>query len=271
MTTWSLQAIRIRSITLCILFLKGSLMAEEPSDSSTLPDFDKLWNYEQPEETEKVFRKILPIARASGDSDYLAQLITQIARTNSLRREFEASHSLLDEAEKMLSPETPIGRVRYLLERGRTHNSAQQLQEASTHFREAFELADSLGQDFHAVDAAHMMGIVKKGDIALQWNERAMKVAEASADERAKRWLGALYNNTGWTYHDSGSYERALELFEKGLAWRKERGDGKPTLIAKWTIARTLRSLRRTEEALEHQLNLLEEYKASEYGRTVMS
>ena len=88
-------------------------------------------------------------------------------------------------------------------------------------------------------------------------------VAEASDDPRAQGWLGALYNNTGWAYHDSGEYERALELFEKGLAWRLERDDPQATRIAKWTVARALRSLDRTHEALAMQQSLLGEHEAA--------
>ena len=90
-----------------------------------------------------------------------------------------------------------------------------------------------------------------------------MEAAEVSDDPRAQGWLGALYNNTGWTYHDTGEYERALELFEKGLAWRKERDNDQAKQIAKWTVARAKRSLGRTEEALAMQQSLLEEHESA--------
>ena len=131
-------------------------------------------------------------------------------------------------------------------------------------FEEAWKLARGIGEDYHAVDAAHMLGICENGDRALKWHEIAMGAAEASPDSRAKEWLGALYNNTGWTYHDTGQFDRALELFEKGLAWRKERNIPATTRIAKWTVARALRSLNRTAEALDMQRSLLEEHKAAE-------
>ena len=114
-------------------------------------------------------------------------------------------------------------RVRLLLERGRAFNSAGDTDSARPLFKEAWELARKAGEDYHAVDAAHMLGICEPGDASLMWNNRAMKAAEASDDPRAGEWLGPLYNNTGWTYHDAGEYEKALKLFEKGLAWRKER------------------------------------------------
>src|SRR5438270_383114 len=49
-----------------------------------MADFDKLWNYGDPAATEQKFLELLPQAEAGNDADYLAQLITQIARTKSV-------------------------------------------------------------------------------------------------------------------------------------------------------------------------------------------
>ena len=237
---------------------------------SNLPDFDQLWDYNDPEKTEKAFKDLFAESRNSGDREYQAQLLTQIARTHSLRRNFEEAHRILDDVEKMINVvataldiQIPVARIRCQLERGRTHNSAGQIEAARPLFLEAWELARQAGQDYHAVDAAHMLGICEPGDASLLWNNRAMETAEASDDPRAKGWLGALYNNTGWTYHDTGEYERALELFEKGLAWRKERDNQRATQIAKWTVARAKRSLGCIEEALAMQQSLLEEHESA--------
>lgn len=237
---------------------------------SNLPGFDQLWDYNDPEKTEKAFRGLLPAAEHSGDSDYHAQLITQIARTLSLRREFDEAHRILDNAETLIvdidnpsNDSAQTARIRLLLERGRTFNSAGDVEAAHPLFIEAWELARQAGEDYHAVDAAHMLGICEPGGASLMWNNRAMDAAEASDDPRAKGWLGALYNNMGWTNHDSGEFERALELFEKGLAWRKDRDNQQATQIAKWTVGRAMRSLGRTEEALAMQQSLLQEHEAT--------
>lgn len=229
--------------------------------SEDLPDFDALWDYHNPEKTEQVFLEILPVAQNDGDDDYLAQLLTQVARTQGLQRKFDVAHQTLDEVEALLSDDTHVAHIRYFLERGRVYNSSQNVDDAHPLFKHAWDVAREQGEDYYAVDAAHMLGICETGDGSLRWNELAMEVAEASDQGRAKGWLGALYNNTGWTYHDMGDYERALELFEKGLVWREEREDVIATQIAKWTVARTLRSMGRVEEALEKQRILHEENK----------
>jgi len=237
---------------------------------SNLLDFDKLWDYNDPAKTEKAFEELLPDAEGAGNCDYHAQLLTQIARTHSLRRQFDLAHGILDDVETLIvnidnpsNDVTQTTRVRLLLERGRTYNSAGDTNSARPLFQEAWERAQQAGEDYHAVDAAHMLGICEPGDASLLWNNRAMEAAEASDDPRAREWLGPLYNNTGWTHHDAGEYDKALELFEKGLAWRTERDNQQATRIAKWTVGRAKRSLGRIEEALAMQQSLLEEHEAA--------
>jgi tetratricopeptide (TPR) repeat protein len=81
------------------------------------------------------------------------------------------------------------------------------------------EIATRLSEDFHAVDALHMRAIVASPPEGLSLNLRAIRLAEASEQEKARNWLGSLYNNTGWSYLDLGDYESALELFQKAEAW----------------------------------------------------
>jgi len=219
-------------------------------------DFDALWDYDDPAATEAKFRELLPAARASGDLSYLLQLETQIARTQGLQRDFEGAHRTLDAVEARLPEGRTVERVRYLLERGRTLNSSKHPEEAKLLFIEAWDTARAVGADGFAVDAAHMVAIVETPEGSLRWNEKAIAYAEASGKPEAARWLGSLYNNTGWTLHDQGEYERALGLFEKALALREKQAKAGPIRIARWCVARTLRSLERYDEALGIQEEL---------------
>jgi tetratricopeptide (TPR) repeat protein len=238
------------------------------ADASELQDFDELWDYGDPAATEAKFREIEPRARAAGDVDYLVQLLTQIARTKGLRGDFDGANAVLDEAEKLLTPTCVVGRIRYLLERGRTLNSAHKRPEAIRIFEQALRAATQAGTDFHRVDAAHMLGIAEEPEKALAWNLKAIAMAEAAKSEKARMWLGALYNNTAWTYHDSKEYGRALDLFEKALAHCLahciERGQEAQIRIARWSVGRALRSLGRFEEALALQRVLLEAYRKAD-------
>jgi tetratricopeptide (TPR) repeat protein len=225
-----------------------------------LVEFDPLWDYDDPAATEEKFRGLLPLAETSDNTSYHLQLLTQIARAEGLQGKFDEAHSTLDEVEAQMDEAPDIVKIRYLLERGRVFNSSGQPAKARPLFLEAWNIAESTHHDSYAVDAAHMMGIVEEPDAALDWNEKALMLAESSTDPKAQKWLGALYNNIGWTYHDQAEYEKALDLFERGLAWRQEQGQEKETRIAKWCVARALRSLERTEEALTMQEALLAEW-----------
>lgn len=230
-----------------------------------LPDIDALWDYQKPEETEIKFRELIPLAKKSGDLSYYAQLLTQIARTEGLQRKFEDAHKTLDTVESLLTDELILAKVRYLLERGRVYNSSGYLDKASAFFLEAWELRASHNEDFHTIDAVHMLQIVDPPEKQLEWANMAIQMAEKSTNEKAKNWLGSLYNNTGWTYFDLGEYENALEMFEKSLKWEEEKGYEYWAIIAKWSIAKTYRLLGRIVEALDMQKVLEKELEEKGY------
>ena len=228
-----------------------------------LEDFDTLWNYNDPAATEARFRELLPVAEQRADSELHAQLLTQIARTQGLQRLFAEAQSTLDQAAKLITDSMPLARARWLLEQGRLLNSSGRRAESVPVFREALRVSEGGAFEFFAIDAAHMLGIASEPQEALDWNLKAIAMAEAAREKRARGWLGSLYNNTGWTLHDQGEYARALDLFERALAWREEQGQGAEIRIAKWCVARCLRSLGRTEEALARQQALQAELVAA--------
>jgi len=247
-------------IVLVLLAGLAPAAGTETAEVGAAMDFDARWNFGQPDSTEAIFRTYLPAARVGGDVDYLAQLLTQIARTQGLQRQFAAAHATLDEVEPMLGDSLAVARVRYLLERGRTFNSSKHPDKARPLFLDAWERSRAIGADFYAVDAAHMIAIVEPPDSALAWNQRALAVAEASSSSRAKKWLGSLYNNLGWTYHDQGDYQAALDMFEKALAFRVTQNQPAETRVARWCVARTRRSLGEVETALAMQEELKAEF-----------
>jgi tetratricopeptide (TPR) repeat protein len=227
------------------------------------PDLDSLWDYDHPDASERKFRELLPAAVDSGDLSFMAQLLTQIARAEGLQQKFADAHKTLDRVEKALPKADDTARVRYLLERGRVFNSSRKTDDARTLFLEALDLALKSKEEPYAVDAAHMMAIVEPPEKQLQWNLKALGLAEDSQDEKARKWKGSLYNNIGWTYFDQEHYEEALAMFEKALKFREEQGDPANIRIAKWCVAKALRMMDHTEEALEMQEQLLQEYEAA--------
>jgi len=216
-------------------------------------DIRSLWNFDDPAGSERRFHKELEKARGGKDLDVTCELLAQIGRAQGLQRKFAEAQETLRQTHELLNERTPRGRIRYFLEQGRLENSSGSPEAAGLHFLQAFNLANDAHEEFLAIDAAHMMAIVEKGQSSLEWNERAILMAEQATDPAARNWLGSLYNNTGWTYHDMGNHRRAMDLFERALAFREAQGEVKPTLIARWCVARCKRSLGEVEAALALQ------------------
>ena len=151
------------------------------------------------------------------------------------------------------------------LERGRIYNSANQPDKARAFFLEAYHLAQNIKADFYEIDAAHMMAIIEPPQEQIIWHETCLEICQKTSDERAKKWIGSVSNNLGWTYHTMGRFENALGAFQKALEWQENNGKPKNIQIANWSIARTLRSLKRYQEALTIQKQLLAENELDGY------
>jgi tetratricopeptide (TPR) repeat protein len=230
--------------------------------STSLPDFDALWDYSDPGQSETKFCEIL-LQIPEEDPAFL-ELLTQIARAQGLQRKFDHAHQTLDQVERRLGEAAARPRVRYLLERGRVFNSSGEPERARPYFEQALRMAEGLHEDYYAVDALHMLAIVAPPEQSLALNRQAIRLAELSQEERARGWLGSLYNNAGWSYHDYGDYAAALEIFKKAEAWQRSKARVSETRIAAWCVARTLRSLGRVEEALARQMALQDELEWSD-------
>jgi tetratricopeptide (TPR) repeat protein len=224
---------------------------DAPLDTAWL---DRAWDFDRPAESEARFRAelaALPRGSAAG-----LEASTQLARAQGLQRKFDAAHATLDAVEQALPGKPERVAVRYLLERGRVFNSSLQPDKAVPLFKDALTRARVAGEDFLAIDAAHMLGIAAPAEERLKWNLEAVAMTERTSDARARRWLASLYNNIGWTYHERGDYTIALAYFEKAVPAWEARGEPRGVRIARWTVARAYRSLGRYDDALAIQRQL---------------
>jgi len=225
---------------------------------------DALWNFDAPASSEARFRAEL--SEYPPQSREAHETTTQIARALGLQRKFADADQLLDSIVDNLHRAPARVRVRYLLERGRIRNSNGNPAEAIPLFEQAAKAAqdDALADaDFYRVDALHMLGIAAPPDEKLDRNLRALAAADASSNARARGWRASLLHNIGWSYHDRGDHAAALDHWQKALAVREAAGDEARARVAKWTVARGLRSLNRLDEAEQLQLALAAENDAA--------
>jgi tetratricopeptide (TPR) repeat protein len=231
-------------------------------DQVPLERLDDLWDFGDPAASERRFTALLVRAQGESGGRYVAETLSQVARAQGLQGRFADADRTLVDAEAALGADDDRARVRILLERGRVANSAGRGDRGSGEFLAAWELARASAEDALAVDAAHMLGIVEPSARAWEWNERAMELARSSPDPAAQRWVASVANNMAWAKHDAGAYEEALELFSLALVERERQDDPGRTRIARWSVARCLRSLGRTEDALAEQQSLSDELEA---------
>lgn len=221
-------------------------------------DIDEFWEYSDPAASETRFRAALDSARG----DLRLELLTQIARTFSLRSRFEEAHGVLNDVERQLTGAGARPNVRYLLERGRTFNSKGEKDKARELFIRAWDQAREAQLEGLAVDAAHMVAITYSGSAdAIDWNQRGLAIARGSRDPKAKGLIPAMLNNSAWDLHQMERFEEALSLFEEAQVEWTARGKPERIQIAKWSVARCFRSLERYDEALEIQRALEAEHK----------
>ena len=225
---------------------------------------DRLWDFDAPGVSEGRFRA--ERARHADGSREALEASTQVARALGLQRKFADADRVLDGVETSLDRAPARVRVRYLLERGRVRNSSGDRAAAVPLFEAALAAAgdDRLpGAGYYRIDALHMLGIAAPPDAALAWNLKALDEADKAPDARSRAWGASLLNNLGWTMHDRGDHAQALAYWQRALVLREAAGDVERTRIARWTVARGLRSLGRLDEAEAMQRALASELDAA--------
>ena len=204
-----------------------------------------LWDFDDLDGTEERLRAQLD---AESSDDGRAEVLTQIARVEGLRSEFERGHALVDEAERLATSDAPRARIQ--LERGRLRRSGGEREAARPLFESAYDEALAAEQYFMAADAAHMVALVAPDREAfVAWTQRGLAIAETH--DAASSWAGPLLNNLGWELYEAEDFPGALDAFERALAAREEEPDkAGPIEIARYAVGKTLRALGRADEAI---------------------
>jgi tetratricopeptide (TPR) repeat protein len=182
-----------------------------------------LWDFEDLDATEQRLREQL---EQESTDEGRAEVLTQLARVQSLQDDFEGCEQFLRQAES-LAGESELVRLRVELERGRKLRSSGDGAAAAPLFESAFARARQIGEGSFAGDAAHMVAI-STPDRMIEWTQRGLELTESEPD--AAYWAGPLLNNLGWHYFDAGDFESALDAFERALEVR-QREPNNPAAI----------------------------------------
>jgi tetratricopeptide (TPR) repeat protein len=206
-----------------------------------------VWDFDDLAGTEQRFRTLLEEESSAAGQ---AEVLTQLARVEGLRGRFAQGEELLQEAEAR-AERSPAADARIRLERGRLRRSSGDPDSARPLFESAFAVALDAGEEFLAVDAAHMAALVAPDRHGLlAWTKRGIELAEQSDDPDVRYWLGPLLNNLGWEYYEAGEHEPALEAFERALEAREQSPERHHEIeIARYAVGKALRALGRAEEA----------------------
>ena len=190
-----------------------------------MPDrLRRFWDFEDLDGTERRFREQLG---QEPNEAGCAEVLTQLARIQALRGDFDGCEELLAQAGE-LAGASEIANVRIKLERGRKLRSGGEAPASMPLFESAFEDALAAELYYLAGDAAHMVAIAEP-DKMLEWTERGLELAEAEPD--AAYWAGPLQNNLGWHYFEAGDHEAALATFERALEAYERDGTNPDALV----------------------------------------
>jgi tetratricopeptide (TPR) repeat protein len=219
---------------------------------------DRLWDFGDPAASEARFRA------AAGDEERTphvrAVMATQLARALGIQGRFAEALDVLDDVVAGIPADDPERdaaevRARVSIERGRILAAADRRPEAIPELTRGVREAALAGSPFLVLDALHMLALNDEGHEE-EWAAEGFDVLAGSRDPRVLRWGVALHNNLGWTMHDGGRAQAALAEFERAVEAADRYGTAEQQHVARWSVARCLRTLGRTQEALDLQREL---------------
>ena len=229
---------------------------------------DSLWDFTDAAASARRFQQAADDAGRDGDGR--AELATQVARAFGLLGRFDDGLAALAEVQEAMEEPTDRLQARVALEHGRLLRSMDQPDGAVPFFTLAVRKAASAGAQFLALDGLHMLAISDAGHEE-EWAAEGLALLDTATDARIQRWGVALHNNLGWFLHDSGRPEEALPEFEAALLAADTVGTHEQRHLGRWAVARCLRTLGRTDEALAMQQRLLAERPDDDFVRAELA
>ncbi len=174
------------------------------------------------------------------------QAFSQVSRCFSLLGNLKKGKTWLNKARIIATSNYPKGWARYLGVKGRFGIEENEIENAVTTFNNMYDFSTHHKLYNYAIDAAHMLALLGTKEHQIKWALKGIKEANIYHEYK---WLGALWNNLGWAYHDIGEHEKSLEALKKAREYHRKYSNEKAILIADWSVGCLLRKLGRVEEA----------------------
>ncbi|OQW50409.1 MAG: hypothetical protein A4S09_01045 [Proteobacteria bacterium SG_bin7] len=223
------------------------------------PNFDGLWNSMDLSLVETQLREKLSQTETQNDRKRAISLLTYLARVLSFNSFFKEAAATLDQARQILvtGPSFKPFEVRVLIEEGRHHSLSGNIRNAQNCFALAMNLASETHQDYFVVEASFLLSLVVPAKDQNQWLRQALKVAQNTESSDTKFWLPHIYLASGWHAFDFRAFVEAHKFFELARDCEVLPSSRFDSDAGVWAIARVLRALGRTVEALRIQEGLL--------------
>ncbi|OQR92053.1 hypothetical protein THRCLA_08800 [Thraustotheca clavata] len=187
-----------------------------------------------------------------------------------MRALYKQGLEMLQDIERELTPENSIYnrevRARCLLERARMLRGLKENGKATTCAAAAWAIIDAddaFFDDDLVIDVLHLLALLQDNPKEnITWNLRAYAMAKKSQHANAIKWISIIGDNLGWVCLEVGEVEASIKYFQMALEAREKLGDAECIRLAKWMVARAMRSNKLHKEAIAALKELESEYKS---------
>lgn len=155
------------------------------------PDFRALWNDAHPEQTAMSYKALLNLAAKSHDKTYLSELLSQIARTYTVRNQFSDADYYLSQTALYLDDAQASAHGHYWVERARLNYTQQHKVLALSALDQAWKFAQDANDDRLQVEVAIMQSHYDEVQGA-QWMKKAQAIIATTDDLRLKKESNTL-------------------------------------------------------------------------------
>lgn len=219
---------------------------KEDTLESMLAAAEDLFDAGQHADAAAAFEGVADEALAADEEILYVEACAMAARSHLAGGDVEMGHTWLVRAAAKASDSEPAGWSRYLSVRGRFEWKRGDLETATETFEDLFLFCEQNEFWERAVDASNMAAITGPPGEVFDWSERGIEIAERGG---LTRWLGPLWNNLGWNYHDEGMYDEAYGALVKAREYHYMNERELPRLIADYSVAHVMMKQGRLDEA----------------------